>query len=153
MQDAFVPPVFEPEIYFDRTLNATGVFIDRFGDVRRQFSVVVRGHKTASGFELDEAFVYDDGETETRRWDIVKETDEHYRGTCNDIVGVARGRLVGNMLAWRYRIRLAMFGRKVTVGFDDVMLLQSDDVLVNRAIVTKWGIKLGEVLITFLPES
>jgi len=46
-----------------------------------------------------------------------------------------------------------MFGRKVTVGFDDVMLLQSDDVLVNRAIVTKWGIKLGEVLITFLPES
>ena len=153
MQDPFVPPIFQPEIYFDRTLKATGVFIDRFGDVRRQFSVVVHGCKTAFGFELDEAFIYDDGETETRRWEIVKQTDDQYRGTCNDIVGVARGRLVGNMLAWRYRIRLVMFGRKVTVGFDDVMLLQSDDVLVNRAVVTKWGIKLGEVLITFQPES
>ena len=45
-----------------------------------------------------------------------------------------------------------MYGRKVTVAFDDVMVLQGGDILVNRATVTKAGFRLGEVLLSFSPS-
>jgi hypothetical protein len=56
------------------------------------------------------------------------------------------------MLSWRYTFRLAMYGRKVTVRFDDVMVLHAGDILVNRATVSKAGLRLGEVLLSFRPS-
>ena len=40
----------------------------------------------------------------------------------------------------------------MAVTFDDVMVLQAGGVLVNRATVSKAGLKLGEVLLTFHPS-
>lgn len=145
-------PSFVPERYFARQLDAYGVFVDRFGTIRCQFEVAVTGQQTDSGFVLDEAFLYDDGETEHRRWDVTALGEGRYEGRCADVVGVARGLCTTNMLSWRYKFRLAMYGRKVTVGFDDVMVLQAGDILVNRATVSKAGFRLGEVLLTFRPS-
>jgi hypothetical protein len=145
-------PAFEPERYFARRLDAYGVFVDRFGTIRRQFKVAVAGQQTDSGFVLDESFLYDDGETEQRRWEVTALGGGRYEGRCADVVGVARGLCTANMLSWRYRFRLAMYGRKVTVGFDDVMVLQAGDILVNRATVSKAGFRLGEVLLSFHPS-
>ena len=145
-------PTFHPERYFARRLDAYGVFVDRFGTIRRQFEVTVEGQRTDTGFVLEEAFLYDNGETEDRRWDVTALGDGRYEGRCADVVGVARGVCAGNMLSWRYTFRLAMYGRKVTVRFDDVMVLQGGDILVNRATVSKAGIRLGEVLLSFRPS-
>ncbi len=145
-------PSLEPERYFARRLDAYGVFVDRFGTIRRQFEVTVIGQRTDAGFVLDESFIYDDGETEDRRWEVTALGDGRYEGRCADVVGVARGVCTANMLSWRYKFRLAMYGRKVTVGFDDVMVLQAGDILVNRATVSKAGLRLGEVLLSFRPS-
>ena len=64
MAEKLTIPVFDPATYFNGTLRAYGVFVDRFGSVRRQFYVAVEGRRMDQGFQLDEAFVYDDGETE-----------------------------------------------------------------------------------------
>ena len=144
-------PVFDPATYFIGTLSAYGVFVDRFGGVRRQFHVNVEGRRTNQGFQLDEAFVYDDGEKEVRRWNVTKVGDRRYAGICADVIGHAKGHLDCNMLSWRYKFRLSLHGRKVAVTFDDVMVLQEAGILINRAVVSKWGIKLGEVLISFRP--
>ena len=61
-------PHFLPEEYFAQRLDAYGVFVDRFGTIRRQFNVEVKGTRTSDGFILDEDFLYDDGEREARRW-------------------------------------------------------------------------------------
>ena len=145
-------PSFVPERYFAQRLDAYGVFVDRFGTIRRQFEVAVTGQQTDTGFILDEAFLYDDGETEHRRWEVTSLGEGRYEGRCADVVGVARGLCTANMLSWRYQFRLAMYGRKVTVGFDDVMVLQFGDILVNRATVSKAGFRLGEVLLSFRPS-
>lgn len=145
-------PSLEPERYFARRLDAYGVFVDRFGTIRRQFEVTVIGQRTDAGFVLDESFIYDDGEAEDRRWEVTALGDGRYEGRCADVVGVARGVCTANMLSWRYKFRLAMYGRKVTVGFDDVMVLQAGDILVNRATVSKAGLRLGEVLLSFRPS-
>ena len=152
MSKSIAIPPFLPERYFARRLEAYGVFVDRFGTIRRQFEVAVAGRQTESGFVLDESFRYDDGETEERRWDVTALGNGRYEGRCADVVGVARGVCTANMLSWRYSFRLAMYGRKVTVRFDDVMVLQAGDILVNRAAVTKAGFRLGEVLLSFRPS-
>ena len=149
MADSLIIPTFEPESYFAGRLDAYGVFVDRFGSIQRQFEVVVEGRKTDTGFSLDEYFLYDDGEREERRWDVTALGNGRYEGRCRDVIGVARGVCTANMLSWKYRFRLEMFGRKVAVTFDDVMVLQFGGVLVNRATVSKAGLKLGEVLLTF----
>ena len=128
------------------------MFVDRFGSIQRQFEVVVEGRKTDAGFSLDEYFLYDDGEREERRWDVTALGNGRYEGRCRDVIGVAHGVCTANMLSWKYRFRLEMFGRKVAVTFDDVMVLQFGGVLVNRATVSKAGLKLGEVLLTFRPS-
>lgn len=152
MADSLTIPAFEPEDYFSGTLDAYGVFVDRFGTIQRQFDVTVEGRKTDSGFSLDEYFLYDDGQREERRWDVTALGNGRYEGRCRDVIGVARGVCTANMLSWKYRFRLEMFGRKVGVTFDDVMVLQAGGVLVNRATVSKAGLKLGEVLLTFRPS-
>ena len=152
MADSLIIPTFEPESYFAGRLDAYGVFVDRFGSIQRQFEVVVEGRKTDTGFSLDEYFLYDDGEREERRWDVTALGNGRYDGRCRDVIGVARGVCTANMLSWKYRFRLGMFGRKVAVTFDDVMVLQAGGVLVNRATVSKAGLKLGEVLLTFHPS-
>ena len=152
MADSLTIPNFEPESYFAQRLDAYGVFVDRFGSIQRQFEVVVEGRKTDTGFSLDEYFLYDDGEREERRWDVTALGNGRYEGRCRDVIGVAHGVCTANMLSWKYRFRLEMFGRKVAVTFDDVMVLQAGGVLVNRATVSKAGLKLGEVLLTFRPS-
>ena len=152
MADSLTIPIFEPENYFAQRLDAYGVFVDRFGSIQRQFEVVVEGQKTDTGFSLDEYFLYDDGEREERRWDVTALGNGRYEGRCRDVIGVAHGVCTANMLSWKYRFRLEMFGRKVAVTFDDVMVLQAGGVLVNRATVSKAGLKLGEVLLTFRPS-
>mgnify|MGYP003328116026 CR=1 FL=1 len=152
MADSLTIPIFEPENYFAQRLDAYGVFVDRFGSIQRQFEVVVEGQKTDTGFSLDEYFLYDDGERETRRWIVTALGDGRYRGECADVIGTATGKCTDNMLSWRYDFRLAMYGRKVAVRFDDVMVLQAGGVLVNRATLSKAGLKLGEVLLTFRPS-
>ena len=145
-------PDFLPETYFLQPLTAFCVFVDRFGAIRRQFAVDITGTATDVGFILDEAFLYDDGERETRQWVITRVADGRYQGRCDDVIGHAEGHHTDNMLRWRYRFRLAMFGRKVSVHFDDVMVVHQGGVMVNRAIVSKWGLKLGEVLLSFRPS-
>ena len=153
MADNVQIPDFLPERYFVQPLAAYGVFVDRFGTIRRQFEVAIQGTATDDGFILDEAFIYDDGVREKRKWVIVKRSDGHYEGRCDDVIGHATGRHQDNVLRWQYRFRLAMYGRKVSVHFDDVMVLHQGGVMVNRATISKWGVKLGEVLLSFRPSG
>ena len=46
-------------------------------------------------------------------------------------------------------MRLPYRGSEIDVVFDDWMFLQPDDVLVNRATVSKFGFKVGEVTLFF----
>ena len=42
MSGGLAIPRFEPEVYFAQRLEAYGVFVDRFGTIRRQFNVEVK---------------------------------------------------------------------------------------------------------------
>lgn len=150
-QFANAEPRFVLENYFAGRTRAWGLFEDRFGTVRRQFTVDIVGTWDGKTLVLDEAFVYDDGETDSRVWTITKVNDHAYTGRAADVVGEATGRAFGNALNWNYTLDLKAGNRTWRVNFDDWMFLQQDGILINRARVTKWGFDVGWVTIVFSP--
>ena len=145
-------PTFVPEEYFIGKTKAWGIFQDRFGTVRRDFVVDIDGYMDGDILVLDEDFVYSDGEIDQRTWRITKLDDGRYEGEANDIIGTAQGQRRGRALRWRYDFDLVVGGRSWQVHFDDWMLLQDENVMINRTTVSKWGFTIGEVYIFFMKQ-
>ncbi len=146
---AGVQPELALEQYFLGETTAYGVFEDRFGKVRRQFKVDMTGELTGNTLTLNEQFHYADGEEDTRVWTIEILGGGLYRGTANDVPDQAEGRAVGNAFNWKYKVDLPVDGNTWRVGFNDWMYLLEDDVVLNRAYVTRWGVEIGQVTIMF----
>ena len=137
------------EDYFVGSTKAWGLFQDRFGQVRRQFEVDIEGTWDGETLTLVEDFLYDDGETEQRIWRIEKRGEHGYVGRADGVIGVAEGEAHGNALRWSYDFALKVGDDTWNVSFDDWMFLQSDGILINRAEVSKFGVRLGEVILAF----
>ena len=144
-------PRFEIESYFQGKTTAKGVFQDRFGTVRREFTVDITGTWNAETqtLTLDEDFVYKDGETDNRVWKITKLDDHKYEGTAGDIVGTAKGESYGNALNWKYKFDLPYKGDTLRVHFNDWLYQIDETTVFNKAVVSKWGFTIGEVYIFF----
>ena len=137
------------EEYFEGKTRAWGIFEDRFGTLRRQFTVDIDGHWDGRTLTLDERFDYRDGEKDRRVWTVEKVSPNRYEGLADDVIGTAVGEAKGNALSWRYSMDLKVGDSLVRVQFDDWMFLQPDNVLINRAKVSKWGVELGQVTLFF----
>ena len=137
------------ESYFAGPSRGWGLFEDRFGKVRRQFTVDLLGSWDGKVLVLEEDFAYDDGAIDRRVWRIVKKGPNGYEGHADDIVGVARGVVDRATLHWQYVMNLPIHGRTWRVAFDDWMYLQPDGVLISRARVRKWNVELGQVTVVF----
>jgi hypothetical protein len=146
-------PILTLEDYFDGTVDAWGIVMDRSGEVIRRFSVTIEGRWQDGKGELDERFVYADGERETRVWKIERTAQGRYVGRADDVVGTASGTAAGNALNWAYTLRVPVGDSIYEIDFDDWMFLVDEQTLINRALMSKFGFRVGEVLITFKRRS
>ncbi len=142
-------PVLDLKTYFNGELLAHGIFTDRSGKVVRRFSVKMSGTWQGKEGTLDERFTYSDGKTERRVWRLTDEGNGRWSGRADDVVGVALGQAAGNALNWRYTLALPVDGKVVEVQFDDWMYLVDERVMLNKAVMSKFGIYLGEVTLSF----
>ena len=140
--------------FFEGKTIAYGIFEDRFGNLKRQFRVNIDGKINNQTLTLDEDFLYDDGEQAKRIWKIEKKIDNTqkvtYEGKADDIEGKASGSISGNALNWSYDIYLNIKGSNIKVHFNDWIYKQSEDLAINRAYVSKFGINIGSVTLVFL---
>ena len=91
-----------------------------------------------------------DGERQRRVWRLKHLGDGRYSGRADDVVGVADGSARGNAFRWQYTLRPPVDGKgEYEVQFDDWMYLIDDRVMLNHATMSKFGIKLGEVQLSF----
>ncbi len=146
-------PQLDLKRYFDGTIDAWGIFQDRSGKVVRRFNVVVDARWQGDVGTLDERFTYSDGSTQRRVWTITRLGSGRYKGTADDVVGEAVGEAAGNALRWRYVMALPVDGKVYHVDFDDWMYLMDDKVMLNRSAMSKFGVRLGEVTLTFRKSS
>lgn len=142
-------PTFDLKTYFDGPVTAQGTFQDRSGKVIRRFTVQMNASWQGDTGVLDEHFTYDDGEKQRRIWTLKKLPDGRYTGTADDVVGQASGRTEGFALFWDYTLRLPVDGTVYEVRFDDWMYQLDERTVLNRSVMSKWGIKLGEVTLFF----
>ena len=142
-------PVLDLKTYFDGELIGHGLFTDRNGRVQRRFVVTMKGSWQGNQGVLEEDFVYSDGTKERRVWRLTQHGGGRYTGLADDVVGQAEGRAAGNALNWRYTLRLPVDGKVYEVQFDDWMYLMDERVMLNKAVMSKFGIRLGEVTLAF----
>jgi hypothetical protein len=135
--------------YLSGKLVAHGMFQDRSGEVIKRFVVQMEGTWRGDQGVLDENFTYSDGTTQRRVWRLQRHADGRYTGQADDVVGTAEGRNVGNSFRWTYTMRLPVDGREYDVEFDDWMHLIDERTLLNRATMSKFGVRLGEVTLSF----
>ena len=146
-------PVLELDRYFNGRILAHGIFQDRSGQVVRRFTVDLEGRWEGNQGVLDEHFTYSDGSRDRRIWRLTKHADGRYTGTADDVVGTASGQTVGNAFYWTYTLRLPVDGKVYEVRFDDWMYLVDGRVMLNRATMSKFGVRLGEVTLSFQREA
>ena len=142
-------PALDLREYFNGTVDAWGVFTDRSGKVVKRFTVVMQCTWQGDQGVLDEDFTYSDGTKQRRVWRITRMADGRYTGRADDVVGEALGQARGNALRWQYTLALPVDGRVWEVQFDDWMYLMTDRVMLNKAVMSKFGITLGEVTLSF----
>ena len=142
-------PALDLQRYFDGTIDAWGMFQDRGGKVVKRFTVRIDARWSGDTGTLDEHFDYSDGTSSRRIWTLKRLDANRYIGTADDVVGEAVGEVSGNALRWVYVMKLEVDGRTWEVDFDDWMYLMDDKVMLNRSVMSKYGVKLGEVTLSF----
>ena len=142
-------PKLDLRQYFNGPLIAHGLFTDRAGKVQRRFVVHLKGTWVGEVGTLEEDFDYSDGKKERRVWTITHLGSGQYTGTAGDVIGVAKGEAAGNALRWAYTLKLPVDDKVYEVDFDDWMYLMNDKVMLNKAQMSKFGFKLGEVTLSF----
>jgi hypothetical protein len=65
------------------------------------------------------------------------------------VIGEASGATGGNAFNWRYTLALPVDGSTYHVNFDDWMFMMDDKVMLNRAVMSKFGFRLGEITLSF----
>lgn len=146
-------PALDLASYFNGKVMAHGIFQDRSGQVVRRFTVDMQGRWEGNQGVLDEHFTYSDGTQSRRIWRLTKLAEGRYTGTADDVVGTASGQTSGNAFYWTYTLRLPVDGKIYEVQFDDWMYLVDERVMLNRATMSKFGVRLGEVTLSFQKEA
>jgi hypothetical protein len=134
--------------YFNGTVDGWGMVQDRSGQVLRRFTVRIDAKWDGNRGTLDEHFEFSDGEKQNRVWTLVKDGDR-YTGTAADVVGTGQGIQQGNAFNMRYVLRVPWSGRTIDLDMDDWMWRIDDQTVLNRATMTKFGFRVGEVTLSF----
>ncbi len=142
-------PKLDIQRYFNGTIDAHGMFQDRSGDVVKRFTVVMRCTWVGDTGTLDEDFTYSDGTTQKRVWTIRKTGADTFTATAPDVIGVAEGIASGNALRWKYVLAQPVGDKVYNVDMEDWMFLIDDKVMLNRTAMSKFGVNLGHVTLSF----
>ena len=142
-------PVIKIEEYFQGPVKAWGLLQDRKGNVTRQFKANMFGKFEGNILTLEEDFYWTDGEKQKRIWKIEKIDEHNYIGSAPDVVGKAKGFSYGSSFKFEYDLMIPFKGKNVKVSFDDWIFKQDEEVAINRAILKKFGFKVGELTVFF----
>ena len=137
------------ENYMSGNVKAWGILQNRSGKVTRQFSAELNCKWDGKQLILDEKFNWDNGEVQTRQWKINKIDENNYEGTAGDVVGKAKGYSYGPAFKFEYVLLVPVKGKEIKITFDDWIFMQDERVAINRAKMTKFGIKVAELTVVF----
>jgi hypothetical protein len=141
------PLVFEE--FFAGRSTGSGVFMNTWTGYKRPFDVVINSTRDGNVLTLVEDFVYADGEKDRKTWRLTRTAPRTYTGTREDVIGEARA--FGDGAAMRLEYDVSIEGW--SLHFKDILAIEADGRLLNKATVSKWGFKVGTVELRLNPAA
>jgi hypothetical protein len=143
-------PTLDIRHYLNGPLEAAGILYDIHGKADLQFHVSLVGKWDGNTGILTEHFVYSDGRKDERVWTIRFTDAHHFTATAHDVEGEAIGSQNGNTVNMQYVLYATRAtGDTIDLTMDDWMYLLDAKTLINRTQMRKFGVKVGELVITF----
>jgi hypothetical protein len=141
------PLKFVPEEYFSGHVVGHGTFFSRFGK-NKVFKLDLHGRVEDGILLIDETASYQDGHVAKTNYKFEKQSDNSYLISSPSFVKPVTGTIVGNALHWNYQYKHKSAEGETIVRFDDWMILHSDGIVLDRAFCSKWGVSLGEIVMS-----
>lgn len=141
--------------YFSGTTYGHGAIYDFRGRVTDTFSVTMQGNRGtdaagATTLDIKEDFTYASGKTQKRQWLVNSAQANRLTATAPDVPGMAEGIQSGNAIQFRYPITITRdSGKQVTLSANDWMWMMPDNKLINRNTLSKFGVPVASLVITF----
>ena len=142
--DAQQAPLRIERFLAGRTL-ADGVFRNTLTGGERGLTAVLNGTWNGRTLVLREDVRFADGARDRKTWRLTRNRDGSWTGTREDVIGTATGREEGGAFYLSYDASLASQGADLVVHFEDVLMLTGPRTVLNRAVVSKFGLRVGEV--------
>ncbi len=144
-------PAFTLEGFFAGRTTGKGAFTSSIVGVNRPLTVVTRGRWDGRTLTLREDFFFADGEKDVKTWRFTKTGPGVYEGVREDVIGKAVVRQVGNTVQLTYSADVrAKDGSVTRLDFADTIAPIDRRSVLNKATVSKFGVPIGDVTLTFV---
>ena len=150
-QYATLGPKFDARLHLSGPILCEGVIFGPLGRVTSRFVAQMHGTWQGNQCRLTESFLYDSGIQQNRAWDLTLGADGALKALADDLVGPGEGRVAGNAVQMRYKIRLPEGLGGHVLNVVDWMYLMPNGTIMNRSQFRKFGIKVAELVATMRP--
>ena len=137
---------------FEGRTVGRGLFSVPIAGIERGFDARLNGTlRTVNGIvtlTVVEDFIFDDGETDRLTWVFARTGPDTWSGVREDTVGTASVVEAGTEVRLAYVADVESRGETTRLGFADVIYRREDGVVVNEAVVTRFGLPVGSVVFT-----
>ncbi len=130
---------------FEGPSRGTGVFRAPLAGIERRFSARLNGRLRGDTLTVVEDFRYDDGQEDRLTWVFTRTGPQSWHGRREDTVGPAAVREDGREIRLSYVADFRSTSGVTRLGFADVIYRPAAGLVVNDAIVTRWGLPIGTV--------
>jgi hypothetical protein len=152
-QYATLGPKFDARRHLNGPILCEGVIFGPLGRVTSRFVAQMHGTWHENQCRLTERFLYDSGVEQNRAWDLTLGADGALNAAADDLVGAGLGRVEGNAVQMRYKIRLPAASGGHVLNVVDWMYLMPNGTIMNRSQFRKFGIKVAELVATMRPAD
>lgn len=143
-------PKLDVRQYFNGRLTGVGTITDFYsGEVTDRFTVEAHGAWEGNQGQLKEQFIFSDGRTEERLWDLQVDDAGKIVASAEDLVGKRKGKQLGNAMFSDYTIKRMEEGKPQEYTISDRMILVDDLYLTDERQMKQYGLPVAEMNITF----
>ena len=142
-------PKFDIRSYLNGQLEAQGILQNRRGEVIKTFTVKMIGSWKENDGVLKEDFIFSDGKTDQRTWEIKILDDNNFTAKAHDTVGIAKGQQYGNAMKMDYVLKIDVDSKEYNISLVDWIYLVDEKTAINVSKMTKFGFRVGTLTISF----
>ena len=88
-----------------------------------------------------------------RNWEFKRVTDSLFIGNENNVKGIVKVNIEENRLVMKYSFKLKVWNFNLTVLIKDYMYQINKKEIINTTFISKFGIKLAEVILLYKKKS